>query len=143
MTELERTQTLFESLSKVNMNIEGVLKIAGLDELATCWVMFAYVTPELDVRSFERVNSHLVMRLIELGICEELSQKLVRIAIEEKVQCRTFAQRTRAAVIGVSQYTYSTKRERYEPGIVLAHHEIKKWEDSAKRSMVAYNNTRC
>ena len=138
MNSMEKTQALFESLAKVNMNLESVLKIAGLNDLATSWVMFAYITPELDTQSFDKINSYMVRELVEKKLCGELAQRLVRIAIEERIQARILPQRTRAAIIGVSQCTYSKKRDRYEPGIQMACELIDRWEQQAKKVMLDY-----
>lgn len=131
---------LFESFARANVNIESMLKVAGLCELATAWIMFAYVTPELDSISLDKVTLKLKSELEnKCKVDPAFSSKITRIAIEERITGVRFGQRVRSAILNISQAKYSRNRCVFDGQIDCAYSMIVEWEQKARAKVIEYH----
>lgn len=136
-------RSLFLELANTDMDIEKMLKIAGLDEISTAWIMFAYVSPNNDWESQAKVTNHMERCIEFKGFDSELAKRIARVVIEERLMSTTMTQNVRAAVIGVSRRTYVRKKNMYETMIKFAESILLEFESNARKLMVSYNKDCC
>lgn len=131
---------LLAQLSNVDMNIELMLKVAGLSDIATSWIMFIYVSPEQDWTSLDKVLAYLHLELMDqFDIDEELAKRIARIAVEENILNQVFSQRIRSAIVGCHQSTYSRKASWFQSMVGSVKDSISAWEMEAIDKIKQYH----
>ncbi|CAH6926633.1 conserved hypothetical protein [Vibrio chagasii] len=131
---------LLAQLSNVDMNIELMLKVAGLSDIATSWIMFIYVSPEQDWTSLDKVLAYLHLELMnQFDIDEELAKRIARIAVEENILNQVFSQRIRSAIVGCNQSTFSRKAAWYQGMVSTVKNLIAAWEKEAVDKIKYYH----
>ncbi|CAH6961590.1 hypothetical protein VCHA34P129_40201 [Vibrio chagasii] len=136
-------RSLFLELANTDIDIEKMLKIAGLDEISTAWIMFAYISPSNDWESQAKVTNYMERCIEFKGFDSELAKRIARVVIEERLMSTTMTQNVRAAVIGVSRRTYVRKKNMYETMIKFAESILLEFESNARKLMVSYNKDCC
>lgn len=127
----ESIEVIIQQLSLSSRKLEKLLMIHGLDEVATSWVMYAYVNGEKDDASYKRsLNAVFESVLFEFGVETHIADGIARIAIDEYFNGCEYSLRGRAAIMRISKTTFGRKDKYFTDMIHHAKGIVAGWEDA-------------